>query len=117
MKDIFRTTLRLDMDKLAERQATELLRKQRQEQNETYSALIASAINAYYGGQGSDAKSFDENQRDEIRSIVREEMAAVPLSIGSFFQLLGQAPQTEPIPENNEPDDDELDDILESFGS
>lgn len=117
MKNIFRTTLRLDMDKPAERQAVELLRKQRQEQNETYSALIASAVNAYYGGYGSDAKSFDENQRDEIRAIVRAEMAAAPLSIGSLLQPLGQAPQTAPIPENNEPDDDELDDILECFGS
>lgn len=115
MKKVFRTTLRLDMDKPAERQAVELLRKQRQEQNETYSALIASAVNAYYGGHGSDAKSFDENQRDEIRAVVREEMAAAPLSVGSLLQLLGQAPQ--PISENNEPDDDELDDILECFGS
>jgi len=115
MKEVFRTTLRLDMEKPAERQTAELLRKQRQEQNQTYSALIASAVNTYYGGQGSDAKSFDENQRDEIRAIVREEIAVVPLSVGSLLQLLGQAPQ--PIPENNEPDDDELDDILESFGS
>ena len=115
MKNTFRTTLRLDLDKAAERQAVELLRKQRQQQNETYSALIASAVNAYFGGQGSDAKSFDKNQRDEIRAIVREEMVAAPLSVGSFLQLLGQAPQ--PIPENNEPDDDELDDILEIFGS
>ena len=115
MKEIVRTTLRLDMEKPAERQAADLLRKQRQEQNQTYSALIASSVNAYYGGHGSDAKSFDENQRDEIRAIVREEMAAAPLSVGSLLQLLGQAPQ--PITENNEPDDDELDDILESFGS
>jgi len=117
MKEIFRTTLRLDLDKPVERQAAELLRKQRQQQNETYSVLIASAVDVCYGGQGSDAKSFNENQRDEIRAIVREEMAAVPLSVGSLLQLLGQVPQTEPIPENNEPDGDELDDILESFGS
>lgn len=115
MKEIFRTTLRLDLDKPAERQAAELLRKQHQEQNETYSALIASAVNAYFGIQSGKTRSFDENQRDEIRAIVREEIAAAPLSVGSLLQLLGQAPQ--PIPENNEPDDDELDDILESFGS
>jgi len=117
MKKVFRTTLRLDMDKPAERQAVELLRKQRQEQNETYSALIASAVNAYFGRQSGKTKSFNENQRDEIRAIVREEMAAAPLSGGSLLQLLGQVPQTAPSPENNEPDDDELDDILESFGS
>lgn len=117
MKNIFRTTLRLDLDKPAERQTAELLRKQRQKQNETYSALIASAVNAYFGVQSSDTQQFDENQRDEIRAIVREEMAAAPLSVGSLLQLLGQAPQTTPLPENNEPNDDELDDILESFGS
>ena len=100
-----------------EKQAAELLQKQHQEHNETYSALVAIAVNAYFGGQSSDTQLFDENQRDEIRAIVREEMAAAPLSVGSLLQLLGQAPQTEPIPENNEPDDDELDDILESFGS
>ena len=115
MKEIFRTTLRLDLNKPAEKQAAELLRAQHQEQNETYSTLIASAVNAYFGSQSNETRSFDANQRDEIRSIVREEMAAAPLSVGSLLQLLGQAPQ--PIPENNEPDDDELDDILESFGS
>ncbi len=115
MKKVFRTTLRLDLDKPAERQAAELLQKQHQEHNETYSALIASAVNAYFGGQSSDMQLFDERQRDEIRAIVREEMATAPLSVGSLLQLLGQAPQ--PIPENNEPDDDELEDILESFGS
>ncbi len=115
MKDIFRTTLRLDLDKPAERKAAELLRKQHQEQNQTYSALIASAVNVYFGGQNSDTQLFDEKQRDEIRAIVHEELAAAPLSVGSLLQLLGQAPQ--PIPENNEPDDDELEDILESFGS
>ena len=117
MKDIFRTTLRLDLTKPAEKQAAELLQKQHQEHNETYSALVAIAVNAYFGGQSSDTQLFDENQRDEIRAIVREEMAAAPLSVGSLLQLLGQAPQMEPILENNEPDDDELDDILESFGS
>ncbi len=115
MKDIFRTTLRLDMGKPTERQAAELLQKQHQEHNETYSALIASSVIAYFGGQSSDTQLFDEKERDEIRAIVREEMAAAPLSVGSLLQLLGQAPQ--PIPENNEPDDDELDDILDSFGS
>ena len=72
-------------------------------------------MNTCFGGQNGKTKSFDENQRDEIRAIVREEMVAAPLSVGSLLQLLGQAPQ--PVPENNEPDDDELDDILESFGS
>ncbi len=115
MKEVFRTTLRLDMGKPTEKQAAELLQKQHREHNETYSTLIASAVNAYFGSQSSNTKSFDENQRDEIRSIVREEMAAAPLSVGSLLQLLGRAPQ--PIPENNEPDDDDLDDILESFGS
>ncbi len=117
MKEIFRTTLRLDLTKPVEKQAAELLQKQHQEHNETYSTLIASSVNAYFGGQSSGTKFFDENQRDEIRAIVREEIAAAPLSVGGLLQLLGQAPQTEPIPENNEPDDDELDDILDSFGS
>ncbi len=65
------------------------------------------AIHAYFGGQSSDTQLFDEKQRDEIRAIVREEMAAAPLSVGSLLKLLGQAPQTEPISENNEPNDDE----------
>ncbi len=117
MKDIFRTTLRLDMGNPTERQAAEHLRKQHQEHNETYGALIASAVNAYFGSQSRDTQLFDEKQRDEIRAIIREEMAAAPLSVGGLLHLLGQALQTEPIPENNEPDDDELDDILESFGS
>ncbi len=117
MKEVFRTTLRLDLTKPAEKQAAEFLRRQHHEKNETYSALIALAVNAYFGDQSGDTQLFDKNQRDEIRAIVREEMAAAPLSVDGLLQLLGQAPQTEPIPENNEPDDDELDDILDSFGS
>ncbi len=115
MKEIFRTTLRLDLDKSAERQAAELLRMQHHEKNQTYSALIALAVNAYFGDQSRDTQLFNERQRDEIRAIVREALAAAPLSVDGLLQLLGQAPQ--PIPENNEPDDDELEDILESFGS
>lgn len=71
MKEIFRTTLRLDMEKPAERQAADLLRKQRQEQNQTYSALIASSVNAYYG------RTWQQMQSLLMKTSV---MKSVPLS-------------------------------------
>lgn len=113
MSQMFRTTLRLDLDKPASAQAVSLLRQLHAERGMSYSALIVPAINAYYGKSSS-----DESLRETIRSIVREELAAAPVQLGDLLQALNTfTPQTAPSPiHSDEPDDDDLDDALDSFG-
>jgi len=115
MSPTFRTTLRLDLGSPAGAQAAVLLRQLHAERGLSYSALIVPAINAYYGKSSS-----DESLRETIRSIVREELAAAPVQIGDLLQALKTAVPIEhpasPPAHNDEPDDDDLDDALDSFG-
>lgn len=110
MSHTFRTTLRLDPDKPASAQAATLLRRLHEERGISYSALIIPAVNAYYGKAPA-----DEHLRETIRSIVREKLAAASVSLGPLLQAL-QAPVSSPI-QVDAPDDDDLDDALDSFGS
>ena len=115
MRQVFRTTLRLDLDKPASAQAASLLHQLHTERGLSYSALIVPAVNAYYG------KSLtDEDLRETIRSIVREELATAPVQLGDLLQALKTAVYVEhsaSLPaHDDEPDDDDLDDALDSFG-
>ena len=113
MSQMFRTTLRLDVDKPASAQAASLLRQLHAERGLSYSALIVPAVNAYYGKPAA-----DEGLRKTIRSIVREELATAPVQLGDLLKVLNMiAPPTAPSPiRSDEPDDDDLDDALDSFG-
>ena len=115
MSKTFRTTLRLDLDKPASAQAAALLRQLHAERGLSYSALIVPAINAYYG-----KSSTDESLRETIRSIVREELATSPVQLGDLLQALKNAIPIEhpasPPAYDDEPDEDDLDDALDSFG-
>ena len=115
MSQTFRTTLRLDLDKPASAQAASLLHQLHTERGLSYSAMIVPAVNAYYG------KSLtDEDLRETIRSIVREELATAPVQLGDLLQALKTAVPKEhlasPSAHNDEPDEDDLDDALDSFG-
>ena len=115
MSQTFRTTLRLDLDKPASAQAAALLRQLHAERGVSYSALIIPAINAYYGKAAA-----DESLRETIRSIVREELATAPVQLGDLLQALKTAVPVDhpasPSAHADEPDDDDLDDALDSFG-
>ena len=113
MSQMFRTTLRLDLDKPASANAVALLRQLHAERGLSYSALIVPAINAYYG-----KSSTDESLRETIRSIVREELTVAPIQLGDLLQTLNiVTSSTAPSPiRSDEPDDDDLDDALDSFG-
>lgn len=113
MRQVFRTTLRLDLDKPASAQAASLLHQLHTERGLSYSALIVPAINAYYG-----KSSTDESLRETIRSIVREELTAPSVQLGDLLQTLNiVTSSTAPSPiRSDEPDDDDLDDALDSFG-
>lgn len=115
MSKTFRTTLRLDLNKPASAQAASLLRQLHAERGMSYSALIVPAVNAYYGKAAT-----DESLRETIRSIVQEELAAAPVQLGDLLQALKTAVPVEhpasPHTHDDEPDDDDLDDALDSFG-
>ena len=113
MSQMFRTTLRLDLDKPASANAVALLRQLHAERGLSYSALIVPAVNAYYG-----KSSTDESLRETIRSIVREELTVAPIQLGDLLQTLNiVTSSTAPSPiRSDEPDDDDLDDALDSFG-
>ena len=112
MSQMFRTTLRLDVDKPASAQAASLLRQLHAERGLSYSALIVPAVNAYYGKPAA-----DEGLRETIRSIVREELAAAPVQLGDLLQVLNRVvPPTASSIRSDEPDDDDLNDALDSFG-
>ena len=113
MSQMFRTTLRLDLDKPASAQAASLLRQLHAERGLSYSALIFPAVNAYYGKSPT-----DEDLRETIRSIVQEELAAPSVQLGDLLKaLIMVAPPTASSSiRSDEPDDDDLDDDLDSFG-
>lgn len=115
MSQMFRTTLRLDLDHPASAQAASLLRQLHAERGLSYSALIIPAVNAYYGKSPT-----DEDLRETIRSIVREELATAPVQLGDLLQALKTATPAKiplsPPAQDDEPDEDALDDALDSFG-
>ena len=111
MSQTFRTTLRLDLGKPASAQAASLLRQLHAERGLSYSALIVPAVNAYYGEAPA-----DEGLRETIRSIVREELATAPVQLVDLLQALKTDVPASPSVHDDEPDEDDLDDALDSFG-
>ena len=111
MSQMFRTTLRLDLDKPASANAVALLRQLHAERGLSYSALIVPAVNAYYGKSPT-----DEGLRETIRSIVREELTVAPIQLGDLLQALKTAVPASPFAHDDEPDENDLDDALDSFG-
>lgn len=115
MSQMFRTTLRLDLDHPASAQAASLLRQLHAERGLSYSTLIVPAVKAYYGKSPT-----GEDLRETIRSIVREELATAPVQLGDLLQALKTAVPVDhpasPSAHDDEPDDDDLDDALDSFG-
>ena len=111
MSQMFRTTLRLDLDHPSSAQAASLLRQLHAERGLSYSALIVPAVNAYYGKSPT-----DEDLRETIRSIVREELAVAPVQLGDLLQALKTAVPASSFAHDDEPDENDLDDALDSFG-
>ena len=108
MKEILRTTIRLYAEKHADREALRLLRQVREEQHLRYADAIVAAVNAHYG-QARQA-CFNHQQREEIRGIVREELAV------SLLRCAEQTP-AETLKDENAPDEADLDNLLDMMGS
>lgn len=80
----------------------------REKQHLRYADAIVAAVNAHYGQARQGA--FDHHQREEIRGIVREELAA------SLLRCAGQTP-AETSEDANAPDETDLDNLLDMMGS
>lgn len=74
----------------------------------------AKKVTAHYGQarQGG----FDHQQREEIRGIVREEMAASSASVFNLLRCAGQTP-AETSEDANAPDETDLDNLLDMMGN
>jgi len=108
VKEILRTTIRLYAEKPADREALRLLRQVREKQHLRYADAIVAAVNAHYGQARQ--VCFNGQQREEIRGIVREEMAA------SLLRCAGQT-TAETLKDENAPDETDLDNLLDMMGS
>ena len=108
MKEILRTTIRLYAEKPADREALRLLRQVREKQHLRYADAIVAAVNAHYGQARQ--VCCNGQQREEIRGIVREEMAA------SLLRCAGQT-TAETLKDENAPDETDLDNLLDMMGS
>lgn len=108
MSNIIRTTVRFDLRKPEHRRALEIINRLKQERNLSLADIIAPAVTDYY----DKAEHLSELHR-QIREIVKEEIAAVP--IGSLFRTaMPLSPQEE---EYNEPDSADLDEAFDCFGN
>ena len=120
MRSEFRTTVRFDLSKPDEQQAAELLQKLNEETGLSYAKLISPATLSYYNGAHPPRPLTDDDFREKIRQIVREEMLQVPITLGELLkglQLTEAAPvQVAPV-EDDEPDDEDLDDAFDCFGN
>ena len=68
-------------------------------------------LTTYYGKSPT-----DEDLRETIRSIVQEELAVAPVQLGDLLQALKTAVPASPFAHDDEPDENDLDDALDSFG-
>lgn len=114
MKEILRTTIRLYAEKPADREALRLLRQVQEKQHLRYADAIVAAVNAHYG-QARQA-CFDHQQREEIRGIVRDELASSSASVFHLLRCAGQASSGVLVAET-EPDAADLDNLLDMMGS
>lgn len=67
MKEVFTTTLRLNLQEEADRQAWEHLTRLNRQQFRSYSAAIVAAVNDYFGGDGMPA----DQQSELVRALNR----------------------------------------------
>ena len=120
MRSEFRTTVRFDLSKPDEQQAAELLQKLNEETGLSYAKLISPAVLSYYYGAHHPRPLSDDDLREKIRQIVREEMLQMPITLGELLkglQITAVAPEQIAPPESDEPDEEDLDDAFDCFGS
>ena len=124
MRNIYTTTLRLNLNDPEERRAWERLRYMDKKQYRSYSKAIVTAVNDYFDRQGRlEADPYLETREkedaflDKVLTTIREGLQASPATMAAGLVQLLQAAQPI-VNEPKEPDYDSLDaalDFADSF--
>ena len=124
MRNIYTTTLRLNLNDPEERRAWEHLRNMDKKKYRSYSKAIVTAVNDYFDRQERleedpylETREKEDAFLEKVLSAIREGLQASPATMASgLVQLLQEA---QPIAEEpKEPDNDSLDaalDFADSF--
>ena len=111
MSEIKETTLRLDLDKEADRKAWEHLQNRDKDKYKSYSKTVVIAVNEYFERQERLQNDPYLETREKEDAFLREVMNTIRSTlsgysaIGGLFQLLQQsAPQALPPASNTEED-------------
>ncbi len=124
MKNLYVTTLRLNLDNAEEREAWEHLQRLDRAQYRSVNRAIVAAVNAYFGRQeqlAADPYLETREKEDAFLREVREAICqglreAAPTGLAPLLQLMqGAAPASQPTPEEDTGDMDAALDFADSF--
>ena len=124
MRNIYTTTLRLNLNDPEERRAWERLRDMDKKQYRSYSKAIVTAVNDYFDRQERlqddpylETREKEDAFLEKVLTTIREGLQASPATMAAgLVQLLQAAQHTSTNPK--EPDNDSLDmalDFADSF--
>ena len=119
-KNIYTTTLRLNLNNDADRQAWEHLRRLDRTQYRSVNRAVVAAVNAFFGRQEQlaadpylETREKEDVFLQEIRNTIRESLqGAVPVNFASWMQRIPAAP---PLEAEDSEDLDAALDFADSF--
>lgn len=124
MKNIYSTTLRLNLDNVADREAWEHLQRLDRVQYRSVNRAVIAAVNAFFGRQEQlaadpylETREKEDAFLQEIRETIRESLqTAAPMNLVPWMQLMkAAAPATTPQEVQNTEDMDAALDFADSF--
>ena len=124
MKNINSTTLRLNLDNVADREAWEHLQRLDRVQYRSVNRAVIAAVNAFFGRQEQlaadpylETREKEDAFLQEIRETIRESLqTAAPMNLVPWMQLMkAAAPATTPQEVQNTEDMDAALDFADSF--
>lgn len=123
-KNIYTTTLRLNLKNDADRQAWEHLRRLDKTQYRSVNSAVIAAVNTFFGRQEQlaadpylETREKEDVFLQEIRNTIRESLqGAVPMNFAPWMQLVqGTAPAATPKKAENSEGLDAALDFADSF--
>ena len=123
-KNIYTTTLRLNLNNDADRQAWEHLRRLDRTQYRSVNRAVVASVNAFFGRQEQltadpylETREKEDAFLQEIRDTIRESLqGTVPVNFAPWMRLMqGTVPATTPQKAENSEDLDAALDFADSF--
>ncbi len=124
MKQIYTTTLRLNLSDENDRRAYEHLRRMDKKQYRSVSKAVVTAINAYFDREAQLAVDpyLETREKEDAflrrieETITRSLQSYAPVNLGGILQLMqGAQPAAAPAPENTDEDISAALDFADSF--